>query len=56
VSAIAADQINALLAAVHDDVVRWRRHLHANPELSFEGEETAQFVYDTLAAFGAAAA
>jgi amidohydrolase len=30
-------------------VVAWRRHLHANPERSFEEHETARFVHDTLA-------
>src|SRR5215218_443111 len=34
------------------DVVAWRRHLHANPELSFQEHETSRFVHDTLASFG----
>ncbi|WP_371747597.1 M20 family metallopeptidase [Terribacillus sp. DMT04] len=33
-------------------LINWRRHLHANPELSFQEEQTSQFVYDTLASFG----
>ncbi|MFS0562122.1 amidohydrolase [Terribacillus sp. 179-K 1B1 HS] len=33
-------------------LLEWRRHLHANPELSFQEERTSQFVYDTLASFG----
>ncbi|WP_366249052.1 amidohydrolase [Terribacillus aidingensis] len=33
-------------------LLNWRRHLHANPELSFQEERTSQFVYDTLASFG----
>ena len=33
-------------------LLNWRRHLHANPELSFQEERTSQFVYDTLAGFG----
>jgi amidohydrolase len=32
--------------------IAWRRHLHANPELSFEEVETSQFVHETLAGFG----
>lgn len=32
-------------------VIEWRRHLHMNPELSFEEKETSQFVYDTLSSF-----
>jgi metal-dependent amidase/aminoacylase/carboxypeptidase family protein len=35
-----------------DDVVRWRRHLHRHPELSFEERETADFVAATLDGFG----
>jgi amidohydrolase len=30
--------------------IAWRRHLHANPELSFEEVETSRFVAETLAA------
>jgi amidohydrolase len=33
-------------------VIGWRRYLHQNPELSFEEEETSQFVYETLQSFG----
>ena len=34
------------------DLVRWRRHLHAHPELSFQEHETARFVEETLRSFG----
>ena len=41
---------------VSDDLetraIAWRRHLHANPELSFEEHETAAFVEQTLRSFG----
>jgi amidohydrolase len=40
------------VTAVVGDAVRWRRHLHANPELSFQEHETARFVHETLASFG----
>ncbi|MFP7494349.1 amidohydrolase [Terribacillus saccharophilus] len=33
-------------------LVEWRRHLHENPELSFQEVQTSQFVYDTLSSFG----
>lgn len=33
---------------VMNKVIEWRRHLHMNPELSFEEKETSQFVFDTL--------
>jgi len=32
--------------------VAWRRHLHANPELSFQEHETSRFVRETLESFG----
>ncbi len=38
--------------SVRDLVIRWRRHLHQHPELSFHEERTAQFVAETLASFG----
>jgi len=34
------------------DLVRWRRHLHANPELSYEEHETSRFVEQTLREIG----
>ena len=44
--------INDLVEEVRDEVIGWRRHLHRNPELSFEEEETSRFVYETLDSFG----
>lgn len=44
--------LNELAAQVKDEVVCWRRHLHQHPELSFQEEKTAQFVYDRLKSFG----
>jgi amidohydrolase len=40
--------------SVIDDVVRWRRHLHRHPELSFEERETSAFVAETLEGFDGA--
>lgn len=37
---------------VFDQMVAWRRHLHENPELSFEEENTARMVGDILAGYG----
>ncbi len=34
------------------DVVSWRRHLHARPELAYEEFATAQFIEERLAEFG----
>ncbi|BDG45186.1 M20 family metallopeptidase [Saccharococcus caldoxylosilyticus] len=46
------EEIKRLVDEVKEEVIAWRRHLHANPELSFHEEKTAQFVYDTLQSFG----
>lgn len=46
------EEIKRLVDEVKAEVIAWRRHLHANPELSFQEEKTAQFVYDTLQSFG----
>jgi amidohydrolase len=44
--------IPSWIESVKDDVIRWRRHLHQYPELSFQEEKTAQFVCDLLHSFG----
>jgi amidohydrolase len=38
--------------AATEEVIRLRRHLHANPELSYQEHETAKFVADTLRSYG----
>lgn len=48
---IGVEHINSNIEMVNKDVIRWRRHLHQNPELSFEEENTSQFVYETLNQF-----
>lgn len=40
------------IAEFHDDMAQWRRHLHANPELSFQEQETAGFVAEKLRSYG----
>jgi amidohydrolase len=45
------EEIKRLVDEVKEEVIAWRRHLHANPELSFQEEKTAQFVYNTLQSF-----
>jgi amidohydrolase len=37
---------------LEQQAIAWRRHLHANPELSFEEVETSGFVEETLRGFG----
>ncbi|MFO7342715.1 MAG: M20 family metallopeptidase [Bacillaceae bacterium] len=46
------EEIKRLVDEVKEEVVGWRRHLHAHPELSFQEEKTAQFVYEKLQSFG----
>ena len=38
--------------ARHEDVVGFRRHLHQNPELSFEEHETSRYIQDVLTKLG----
>ncbi|MBP2561939.1 hippurate hydrolase [Neorhizobium galegae] len=40
------------IAEFHDEMSKWRRHLHANPELSYQEHQTAKFVADKLRSFG----
>lgn len=47
-----AARLDAAAAAVAPDVVAWRRHLHAHPELSFQEHETAAFIRARLEAIG----
>ncbi|WP_204517558.1 M20 family metallopeptidase [Brevibacillus fulvus] len=45
-------ELESAVEQIKDQVIEWRRYLHRNPELSFQEEKTAQFVYDTLLSFG----
>ncbi|NOD98443.1 amidohydrolase [Ruegeria sp. HKCCD6228] len=40
------------LAEMHGDITKWRRHLHAHPELMYDVHETAAFVVERLREFG----
>ena len=44
--------LDRLVEQTKEEVIKWRRHLHQHPELSFQEEKTAQFVYDRLKSFG----
>ena len=48
------DEIKSLSADIHADVIKLRRQLHANPELSFEEYKTCAFVKDQLDNLGIA--
>jgi amidohydrolase len=49
---LTTSSLNSLVEAVKEQVIEWRRHLHAHPELSFYEENTAEYVYQTLESFG----
>ena len=44
------ERLDQLARDVGDRVIAWRRHLHANPELSFEEHKTGQFIVEQLQA------
>ncbi|GGA30550.1 M20 family metallopeptidase [Psychrobacillus lasiicapitis] len=43
--------IPPLIEEIKDEVIAWRRYLHTHPELSFQEEKTALFIYETLQSF-----
>lgn len=43
---------NDPIAELTPEVMAWRQHIHANPELGFQEHETARFVADKLRSFG----
>ncbi len=43
---------NDPIAAITPEVIAWRHHIHANPELGFREHETARFVAERLRSFG----
>lgn len=45
-------ELNQLIASVKEDVIRWRRHIHANPDLTFHEVATADYIHQQLATFG----
>jgi amidohydrolase len=49
---VMAGGIRKAIAALHADMVRWRRHLHRHPELSFQEHGTAAYVAGVLRAEG----
>jgi amidohydrolase len=46
------EEIKKLSAAIFPEVIKDRRHLHANPELSFHEHQTAAYVKNALSALG----
>jgi amidohydrolase len=48
------EKIKSLSLQYAEEVISFRRHLHANPELSYQEFKTAKFVGDQLKSFGLA--
>ena len=46
------NQLQQKTEAIKEEVIAIRRHLHANPELSFQEFETARFVSEKLKSWG----
>lgn len=46
------EEIKELAAKIHSETIQNRRHLHANPELSFEEYNTASFIQNKLDELG----
>lgn len=44
--------IKEMVVHLHSDVVEWRRHIHQNPELSFEEENTSSYIAHQLDKIG----
>lgn len=42
-------EVAATIKSLEQDLIRWRRHLHANPELSNREFNTMQYIFDVLA-------
>jgi len=47
-----AARVDAWLVEHHDEVIGWRRHIHANPELSHMEYQTTDFIEEKLRAHG----
>lgn len=46
------EKIKTLATQFKEEIIANRRHLHANPELSFKEHKTSAFVWDKLESFG----
>ncbi len=44
---------DAEVRAIEQDLIAWRRHMHQNPELSFEETQTTEYLEELLRGFGA---
>ncbi|KAG5472005.1 hypothetical protein CUR178_02670 [Leishmania enriettii] len=46
--AIDREELDSRVEQIHDQVVAWRRYIHANPDLSFEEQPTAAYILGEL--------
>ena len=44
--------ISENIKKIHEEVTTWRHELHANPELCYEENWTAEFITEKLKSFG----
>ncbi|RKS85731.1 amidohydrolase [Orbus hercynius] len=42
------ETINTLIESVKHDVITWRRHIHQYPDLTFNEQKTANYIYEQL--------
>lgn len=40
------------IAALKDEMIEWRHHIHSHPETAFEEKQTTQFIIEKLKSFG----
>ena len=40
------------VCAIEPDLIAWRRHMHQNPEVSFEETQTTEYLEGFLRCFG----
>lgn len=46
------EKIKTLAEAQRNDCIKWRRHIHANPELSFQEKKTSSYIQNILLSNG----
>jgi amidohydrolase len=51
-SNVILEKIKELADAQRNECIKWRRHIHAHPELSFHEQKTAAYIHDVLLANG----
>lgn len=45
-------EITQFIHSIQDEIIGFRRHIHQNPELSFEEYQTSEFIYNQLSKLG----